>query len=45
MECVYGAVYNWTTDDAVDWLASDAELPQYAETFVSHRINGTAMPK
>ncbi|XP_028655184.1 stromal interaction molecule 1-like isoform X2 [Erpetoichthys calabaricus] len=38
-------VYNWTTEDVVEWLIAYVELPQYEEAFRKLVLNGSAMPR
>uniref|UniRef100_A0A671V747 Stromal interaction molecule 1b n=1 Tax=Sparus aurata TaxID=8175 RepID=A0A671V747_SPAAU len=38
-------VYNWTVQQVEDWLANSVELPQYAETFRKHQLDGKALPR
>lgn len=37
-------VYNWTVQQTVDWLSNSLELPQYAQVFLDHGVNGTKLP-
>ncbi|XP_068436084.1 stromal interaction molecule 1-like isoform X2 [Clinocottus analis] len=39
------AVYNWTLQQVEDWLLVSVELPQYAETFRKHQLDGKALPR
>ncbi|KAG8453148.1 hypothetical protein GDO86_004826 [Hymenochirus boettgeri] len=38
-------VYNWTTDEVVQWLITYVELPQYEETFRKLQLSGRDMPR
>ncbi|XP_076606278.1 stromal interaction molecule 1-like isoform X1 [Chaetodon auriga] len=38
-------VYNWTVEQVVEWLIVSVELPQYAETFRKHQLDGKALPR
>ncbi|XP_061659664.1 stromal interaction molecule 1-like isoform X2 [Syngnathoides biaculeatus] len=38
-------VYNWTGDQVEEWLLLSVELPQYAETFRKHGLDGKALPR
>ena len=38
-------VYNWTTDDVVDWLVTYVELPQYAHNFRVNGVDGHMLPR
>uniref|UniRef100_A0A3B5A4L2 Stromal interaction molecule 1-like n=1 Tax=Stegastes partitus TaxID=144197 RepID=A0A3B5A4L2_9TELE len=38
-------VYNWTLEQVVDWLHISVELPQYAEAFRKHQLDGKALPR
>ncbi|XP_075912667.1 stromal interaction molecule 1-like [Petromyzon marinus] len=38
-------VYNWTVHEVVRWLVDCVELPQYAQSFHAHHVNGTMMPR
>uniref|UniRef100_A0A8C2XM40 Stromal interaction molecule 1 n=1 Tax=Cyclopterus lumpus TaxID=8103 RepID=A0A8C2XM40_CYCLU len=38
-------VYNWTVQQVEDWLLISVELPQYAETFRKHQLDGKALPR
>ncbi|XP_013888278.1 stromal interaction molecule 1a isoform X2 [Austrofundulus limnaeus] len=38
-------VYNWTVDEAVEWLITYVELPQYVEAFRKMNFNGSVMPR
>ena len=37
-------MFNWTTEDVVEWLEHYVELPEYAEAFRSQRITGRQLP-
>ncbi|KAM9781478.1 stromal interaction molecule 1-like isoform X2 [Syngnathus typhle] len=37
-----GPVYNWTSEQVEEWLQFSVELPQYAETFRKHGLDGKA---
>jgi len=39
------AVYNWTTEDVVDWLVTYVELPQYAHNFRVNGVDGHMLPR
>ncbi|XP_045896161.1 stromal interaction molecule 1-like isoform X1 [Micropterus dolomieu] len=38
-------VYTWTVQQVEDWLLVSVELPQYAETFRRHQLDGKALPR
>ncbi|XP_037126139.1 stromal interaction molecule 1-like isoform X3 [Syngnathus acus] len=38
-------VYNWTGEQVEEWLQFSVELPQYAETFRKHGLDGKALPR
>ncbi|XP_061818603.1 stromal interaction molecule 1-like [Nerophis lumbriciformis] len=38
-------VYNWTCEQVEEWLQLSVELPQYAETFRQHGLDGKALPR
>ncbi|XP_061558449.1 stromal interaction molecule 1b isoform X1 [Phycodurus eques] len=38
-------VYNWTGEQVEEWLLLSVELPQYAETFRKHGLDGKALPR
>ncbi|XP_051903495.1 stromal interaction molecule 1-like isoform X2 [Hippocampus zosterae] len=38
-------VYNWTGEQVEEWLQLSVELPQYAETFRKHGLDGKALPR
>ncbi|KAM4620676.1 LOW QUALITY PROTEIN: stromal interaction molecule 1b [Polymixia lowei] len=38
-------VYNWTVEEAEDWLVNYVELPQYTHTFRKHNMDGKALPR
>ncbi len=38
-------VYNWTTEQVVEWLAVSVDLPQYGDRFRVAGVNGTHLPK
>ncbi|CAF0896732.1 unnamed protein product [Adineta steineri] len=38
-------VYNWTTDDVVNWLVNFAHLPMYVENFRRNQIDGRVIPR
>ncbi|RWS12236.1 stromal interaction molecule 1-like isoform X2 [Dinothrombium tinctorium] len=38
-------VHNWTVEQTVEWLSTNVELPQYADLFINHGINGTFLPR
>ena len=40
-----GEVHNWTVTQTVDWLTINVELPQYAEHFMRHGVNGSLLPQ
>ena len=42
---VRSEVYNWTTEQVVDWLTGSVELPQYGDRFRAAGVNGTHLPK
>ncbi len=38
-------VYNWTTDNVVDWLVNFVHLPQYVENFRRNQFDGRMIPR
>ncbi|XP_070699462.1 stromal interaction molecule 1-like isoform X2 [Pempheris klunzingeri] len=38
-------VYNWTVQQVEDWLLLSVELPQYADAFRRHQLDGKALPR
>ncbi|CAF4894384.1 unnamed protein product [Rotaria magnacalcarata] len=38
-------IYNWTTDNVVDWLVNFAHLPQYVENFRRNQFDGRMIPR
>lgn len=38
-------VHNWTVEETITWLTTNVELPQYAEAFQEHQVNGTTLPR
>ncbi|XP_077361542.1 stromal interaction molecule 1-like isoform X6 [Festucalex cinctus] len=38
-------VYNWTGEQVAEWLQLSVELPQYAESFRKHGLDGRALPR
>ena len=38
-------VHNWTISQTVDWLVLNVELPQYAQHFRDHGVNGSLLPQ
>ncbi|GFS58748.1 stromal interaction molecule homolog [Trichonephila inaurata madagascariensis] len=38
-------VHYWTVEETVQWLLSYVDLPQYAENFKEHSIDGTSLPR
>lgn len=38
-------VYNWTLQQVEDWLLVSVELPQYADSFRRHQLDGKALPR
>ncbi|XP_047235835.1 stromal interaction molecule 1-like isoform X1 [Girardinichthys multiradiatus] len=38
-------VYNWTAPQVEEWLVISVELPQYAESFRKHQLDGKALPR
>ena len=42
---VCSAVYNWTVDDVIEWLIDHVELPQYANSFRVHSVDGHVLPR
>ena len=38
-------VYNWTTDDVVNWLVNYAHLPMYVENFRRNQFDGRMIPR
>ena len=38
-------VYNWTTNQVVDWVVKNVELPQYEKNIRKAGLNGTHLPK
>lgn len=39
------SVYNWSLQQVEDWLLVSVELPQYAESFRRHQLDGKALPR
>lgn len=37
-------VFNWTTQDVLNWLEHYVELPQYSSTFIENQITGRHLP-
>ncbi|CAF2232553.1 unnamed protein product, partial [Rotaria magnacalcarata] len=44
MQWQNNSVYNWTTDNVVDWLVNFAHLPQYVENFRRNQFDGRMIP-
>uniref|UniRef100_A0A146KQY1 Stromal interaction molecule n=1 Tax=Lygus hesperus TaxID=30085 RepID=A0A146KQY1_LYGHE len=42
---VRSEVHNWTVEQTVDWLTFGVGLPQYAQTFIHHAVNGATLPR
>jgi len=40
-----GEVHNWTVSQTIDWLTLNVELPQYADNFKRHGVNGSRLPQ
>ncbi|XP_021348364.1 stromal interaction molecule 1-like isoform X2 [Mizuhopecten yessoensis] len=38
-------VYNWTTEDVLQWLVKHVELPIYVETFRTKDVDGPILPR
>ena len=38
-------VHNWTVSQTIEWLSLNVELPQYAENFKRHGVNGSKLPQ
>ncbi|XP_038137490.1 stromal interaction molecule 1-like [Cyprinodon tularosa] len=38
-------VYNWTAPQVEEWLVVSVELPQYAESFRKHQLDGRVLPR
>ncbi|GFT56387.1 stromal interaction molecule homolog [Nephila pilipes] len=38
-------VHNWTVEETVQWLLLYVDLPQYADNFKEHSIDGTSLPR
>jgi len=39
-------IHNWTVDQTIEWLSgSHVELPQYADLFRRHGVNGSRLPQ
>lgn len=38
-------VHNWTVEQTTEWLTTNVDLPQYANTFKIHRVNGATLPR
>ncbi|XP_077448122.1 stromal interaction molecule 1b isoform X2 [Stigmatopora argus] len=38
-------VYNWTDEQVEEWLELSVELPQYAQSFRKHGLDGKALPR
>ncbi|XP_078683283.1 stromal interaction molecule 1-like isoform X2 [Branchiostoma floridae x Branchiostoma belcheri] len=41
----HSEVYNWTVEHTVMWLVNCVELPQYAATFETNAVDGSALPR
>ncbi|XP_078601691.1 stromal interaction molecule 1-like isoform X6 [Branchiostoma floridae x Branchiostoma japonicum] len=41
----HSEVYNWTVEHTVAWLVNAVELPQYAATFETNAVDGSALPR
>nr|XP_015831964.2 stromal interaction molecule 1 isoform X2 [Nothobranchius furzeri] len=37
--------YNWTVQQVEDWLSNSVELPQYADSFRNHQLDGKSLPR
>uniref|UniRef100_A0A1A7WZA8 Stromal interaction molecule 1b n=2 Tax=Iconisemion striatum TaxID=60296 RepID=A0A1A7WZA8_9TELE len=37
--------YNWTVQQVEDWLSVSVELPQYADSFSKHQLDGKSLPR
>lgn len=37
-------VFNWTTEDVLNWLEHYVELPQYSSVFIKNQITGRQLP-
>jgi hypothetical protein len=42
---IINLVYNWTTDNVVDWLVNYVHLPMYAENFRRNQFDGRMIPR
>ncbi|KAI4499603.1 hypothetical protein M0802_005173 [Mischocyttarus mexicanus] len=42
---VKSEVYNWTTEQTIEWLTTIVELPQYVPIFIQHRVTGATLPR
>lgn len=41
----YSKVYNWTSEEVIEWLAQDVELPMYVESFNVNKVDGSFLPR
>ncbi|BES90772.1 stromal interaction molecule [Nesidiocoris tenuis] len=42
---VRSEVHNWTVEQTAEWLSVGVGLPQYAQTFIAHAVNGATLPR
>jgi hypothetical protein len=38
-------VYNWTTDNVIDWLVNYVHLPMYIDNFRRNQFDGRMIPR
>lgn len=38
-------VHNWTSEETVEWLVNQVELPQYVQIFQQNAIDGSSLPR
>jgi stromal interaction molecule 1 len=41
----YSQIYNWSTENLVDWLDEHVKLPQYGDYFRRNQIDGQFLPR
>ncbi|CAH8577573.1 unnamed protein product [Heterobilharzia americana] len=37
--------FNWTVKDTIHWLTGPVDLPQYADVFRQHNVDGRSLPR
>nr|CAH8856164.1 unnamed protein product [Trichobilharzia regenti] len=37
--------FNWTVKDTIQWLTGPVDLPQYADVFRQHHVDGRSLPR